>query len=102
MPLQSGQRLARGQGVLSASVDDEIVLLAPTLKHYVALSAVGRRIWDLLETPHSPAALATRLAMEFVASEDAILNDILPFLEELRRDGLVELPDAGSTLERGH
>jgi hypothetical protein len=93
MPIAASQPLTRCEGVLTAPVDDEIVLLTPSLKHYVALSPAGRRIWDLLATPHTPAALAARLATEFAASEAEILSDILPFLEELRRDGLV-LPGA--------
>ena len=91
MPLSPDQPLVRRGGVLGAPVDDEIVLMSPELGHYLALSAEGKRIWELLETPLSPAQLAERLAAQFEATADQILADVTPFLEELRRDGLIEL-----------
>jgi hypothetical protein len=89
MPISPDRTLQRREGVLSAAVDDEIVLLSPALAQYVALCPIGRRVWELLETPQSPAALAARLTTEFAASEAAILADVLSFLEELGRDGLI-------------
>jgi hypothetical protein len=82
--------LVRRADVLAAPADDELVVLPPGLRHYVMLNRVGRRIWELLETPRSPASLAEALAEEFAASTEQILTDAQPFLDELRREGLIE------------
>jgi Coenzyme PQQ synthesis protein D (PqqD) len=90
MPSDAAAPVVRRADALAAAVDDELVLLPASLRHYVMLNPVGRRIWELLETPHSPASLAETLAREFVASTEQILSDTQPFLDELRREGLIE------------
>lgn len=92
--LTAGTRLVRAAGALSAPLDDEIVLLAPALDEYVALDAIGRRVWELLETARSVEELSATLAEEFDAPAERIAADVAPFLDELVAGGLVHVLDA--------
>ena len=83
------RRLIRRQDALAAPVDDEIVLLPPSFKHYIALDPIGRRVWELLETPHTSVALSETLAGEFAADAEQILADLLPLLGKFEQEGLI-------------
>jgi hypothetical protein len=80
--------------LLTAPVDDEIVILNPRSDNYIGLDAIGRAIWDLLETPLDVGALCERLANTFDATSEQIAADVVPFLEELVQEGLVRVVEA--------
>ena len=48
--------VTRTEGLMSTPVDDEIVFLNPGTDSYVALDWIGRRIWEMLESPQITAA----------------------------------------------
>jgi hypothetical protein len=52
MTIEAGTVVVRTAGLLSAAVDDEIVILNPHRGNYVGLDAIGRAVWDLIEQPH--------------------------------------------------
>jgi hypothetical protein len=53
------------------------------------------RIWDLLETPHTPRGLARQLVREFEIEEDACLAEVLDYLGRLQDEGLVQRAEPG-------
>ncbi len=63
---------------------------------YVALDAIGRRIWELLCKPKRIADLAAELSDEFEATRDVIAIDVLAFLKDLEREGMVRVIDQPS------
>ena len=81
--------VTRTEGLMSTPVDDEIVFLNPGTDSYVALDRIGRRIWELLESPQRVADLAAALAAEFDADVGVVGADVAAFLDELKRDGMV-------------
>lgn len=85
--------VARREGLLSAPVDDEIVILNPDRDDYVGLDHVGRAVWDLIETPHRIIDLCQRLSTDFDATPDEIATDVLPFLTEMVGEGIVHVVD---------
>ena len=62
-----------------------------TRDHYFALRETSAAIWDLLAEELTVSDLCTRLCDRFDVSAATCLKDTLPFLEELRREGLVEV-----------
>jgi hypothetical protein len=83
--------VARNEELMSAPVDREIVFLNTASDSYVALDEIGRRVWELLEHPRPIADLIGELSDEFEGPPDAIGADVLAFLEELEREGMVRV-----------
>lgn len=91
MALDVSSTVIRTEGVMTAPVDNEIVILNMAGNNYISLDAIGRRIWDLLETEIAVSELCRQLSLEFEASEEQIAADVLPFLAELEKEGLVRV-----------
>jgi hypothetical protein len=90
-------RIVRNDELPSAPVDREIVFLNARLERYVALDDVGRRIWDKLAAPITVGALVDELEREFTAPPGAIARDVLAFVSELEREGMVRVVDDAAT-----
>ncbi len=80
-------------GLQTANVDDDIVILNMTTNSYVALDDIGRRIWELIETPRRVEELCTQLTGEFNGVPERIQTDVLSFLNELESEKLVRVVD---------
>jgi hypothetical protein len=78
------------EGLLSTTVDDELVVLNIRAGCYVALDGIGRRIWELVASPWLVGDLIAVLATEFDADPSVVAADLAAFLHELARDGMVD------------
>lgn len=87
----------RTEGLQSAPIDDEIVFLNPKTDSYVALDAIGRRVWELLAQPRRVADVVEDLAGEFDAPRDEIAADAQHFFDELEREGMVSVVEQPPT-----
>lgn len=65
------------------------VLLHLGTGQYHTLNPVGTRIWELLESPHTPLELEQELAGEFAVESEVLAQDIQTFLSELQERNLV-------------
>jgi hypothetical protein len=83
--------VVRIPGLLTAPVDDEIVILNPSRDNYVGLSASGRAIWDLIEQPSEVAEICRLLSQEYDATPGQIAPDVLRFLAELAAEGVARV-----------
>jgi Coenzyme PQQ synthesis protein D (PqqD) len=81
--------VVRTEGLLSTTVDDELVVLNLGAGCYVAIDRIGRRIWELLESPWLVDDLIAALATEFDADPSIVAADLAAFLQELEREGMV-------------
>ncbi len=93
MSIDLRSKVTRIAGIMSTPVDDDIVILNMLKNNYVSLDAVGRRIWDLIESPVLVSDLCSQLVSEFAGSEEQISADVLSFLNELLKEGLVCVAD---------
>lgn len=93
MSIELHSNVVRAAGMMTAPVDQDIVILNMSKNNYVSLDQVGRRIWELLEAPVTVAVLCERLAVEFEGSKEQITADVIQFLDELEREGLVSVTD---------
>lgn len=71
--------LARDDDVLSANLDNELVLLSIAQNCYFGSGEVGQRIWDLCETPSSVAAVVAQLTNEFDVEAEQCTAEVLAF-----------------------
>ena len=83
--------IARRGEPLTATVDDDLVMFDAERGEYFGLDRVGRRIWELLETPRSVGELCTALMTEFDVTPEACRADVGTFVDRLHEAELVEL-----------
>jgi len=87
----------RKQQILSAAVDDEIVMMSVEKGQYYNLNVMGTRIWHLLETPRSVVEVVMALDEIYDVPEEKIRDEVDAFLTRLERAGLLELVTTGKT-----
>jgi hypothetical protein len=83
--------VARRGDLLTAPVDDDLVMLDPRQSLYYGLDSVGRRIWDLLEQPQSVGALCSALEAEFDVPAETCQADVRTFIQQMSDAELVEI-----------
>ena len=77
--------------VLFRDLDGESVLLHLGSGQYFGLDEVGTLIWQLLVEGCSLDEIEERIVAEYDASAEEVENDVLRIVEELTRNGLVEI-----------
>ena len=83
--------IVRKRNVLSTAIADDLVILNEATESFIGLDTIGRRIWDLLETPVRVDDLCDRLANDYAGDRTSIDRDVRAFLVELKAEGLIEL-----------
>jgi PqqD family protein of HPr-rel-A system len=73
---------------------EEVLVVDPRTRQVHLLNTTATRIWDLLETPHTPDELLAVLTEEFDAPPELLKGDVEALLSELAAKGLVG-DDAG-------
>lgn len=83
MPIDSTTTVTRVVGLMAQPVDEDLVILNLATNNYIALDAIGRRVWELLAKPQRVDDLCAQLSLEFDATSEQIVLDVTRFLEEL-------------------
>ena len=91
MSIELNTQIVRIQNVMTAPIDQEVVIFNLAKNNYVNLDEIGRRIWDLLETSQRVGDLCQQLSLEFDASPEQITADVLSFLNELQAENLIHV-----------
>jgi PqqD family protein of HPr-rel-A system len=89
--LSESSVLVRSGGPSTTDVEEETLMFDPGQGKYFALQGVGGRIWELLEEPRSVAELCETVSSEFEVDAATCRSDVVPFLDNLREAGLVEV-----------
>ena len=80
----------RADGVVSAAVDGDVVLMAPTDGRCFALRGSAEAVWDLLATDHSVDALVAALTERFEVDPIRCAADVTSLLAEMADAGVIE------------
>lgn len=80
----------RSEQVLWSSAGEDVVLLHMDRGAYHGLNVMGRRIWELLESPQLVSALCAQLMEAYEVEPEICEQETLRFLEDIRRKGLIE------------
>jgi hypothetical protein len=91
MAIELTTTVKRNTQLMTAPVDEEMVILNMARNNYVALDEIGRRIWDLLANEVRVEDLCQQLSREFAATPEEITTDVVPFLNDLVIEGLVHV-----------
>ena len=92
--LTLASRIQQSQRVLSNSIDSETVLLNIQKSSYYGLDSIASRIWAIVAKPVQLEDLIQTLLEEYDVGRDACITDVLPFLQDLVDEGLIERIDA--------
>ena len=78
---------------LMAQTGDGVPRYVPNalVDRIVGLTAVGARVWELIETPQDLGALCAKLQEEFDVSEETCRSDVEAFLNDLVKHGAISL-----------
>jgi hypothetical protein len=93
MKIELTTSVVRVGGVMAEPIQQDLVILNMAGNYYVSLDSLGRRIWEMLEHPIQVDALCHKLENEYAGDPVKIAADLLAFLTELKRDGLVNIAE---------
>lgn len=85
--------VVRSHGHVEAEIDNEIVALNIQNGTCYGLNRMGSRIWGLLRTPVPVGQICRQLVSEFDVEPSVCEVQVLDFLEELRAEGMVAVPE---------
>jgi hypothetical protein len=73
-------------------IDGEVVAVDAVKSTYLSANATGSMLWDQLSRGATREGLADGLIGRFGIEREQALEDVDRFLDELRREGLLEEP----------
>lgn len=76
--------------LITAALDDDLVMLDIEKGKYFSLNPVAGSIWDLLETPRSEAELIAALMEEYEVESEQCTSETQLFLAEMLKLGLIK------------
>ncbi len=79
---------------LAAKVGDELVMMSAAKGNYIGLSAVGARIWELIETPRTVEELCGALVTEYDVDPATCRAEVDAFLATLGQHNAVRIDQA--------
>jgi len=82
----SRQRLSAGRSLPSGAV-----VLATRGRRLLKLNAIGTRIWELAADAMPVSDIVARICEEFDVSPDRATRDVTAFVEDLARNGILEV-----------
>jgi hypothetical protein len=81
----------RRNGLSTQNVDDTLVVADATSAWCYGMEIIAGQIWQLLDCPRTVADLCAELADRYDVSRETCESDVLEFVEELNREGLIEI-----------
>ena len=77
--------------IYTSSIDNEAVMLNVDLGKYFGMNSIASDIWNKLKNTMSVESLIHSLSNEYNVSPEECQADVIPFLENLISNGLIEV-----------
>ncbi|MEW4429446.1 lasso peptide biosynthesis PqqD family chaperone [Paenibacillus pabuli] len=84
-------RVKQKEGNLVSDMGGEKVMMSIQSGKYYNLGSTGGRIWELLSQERTIADLVDVLASEYEIDADTCHAQVIPFLEHMSREGLIDI-----------
>ena len=94
--LEPQMQVRRIDDVLDADMDGELVMMDIDQGSYFGLNTTATRIWSLLAQPVVISDLCHQLTAEFNVPEKQCEQEVVRFLENLLRRGLLQVVTDGT------
>ena len=78
---------------VSCPLGDESAILNLKNSVYYGMNPVGATVWNLLKEPKTVAEIRDAIVEEYEVGEERCEQDLLVLLEEMRREGLIEVQE---------
>ena len=91
MAIEDSAVIRLRRDMIAAESDGEIIVLDAERGDFLQLNKTAARIWALLEEPLTFGDLCARLADQFAVDAAACREDVLAFVGDLSRRGLIEI-----------
>ena len=85
------KRIARAPALISANVDDEIVIMSISKGHYFGLDDIASEIWRRLDQNSTLPDLVDSLAQDYDAPRETIEKEVIALLRRMAEQDLVVL-----------
>jgi hypothetical protein len=83
--------VARSDRVVHSEVDGDVMMMNAETGTYYSLTAVGARVWALLENPMSGSQICDRLMTEYRVDRSRCEDEILNLVRRLAEEGALAL-----------
>lgn len=96
LPIQATTVFRRSKDVQFTQLDDELLAVDAQAGYCYSLNETAGRVWDLIATPASLAAICSRLGTDFAVDKETCEREVIALLQGLREAGLAQVSDAAS------
>ncbi len=91
---------AKSEDIIFRKVDEEYILVpmlcsSDEVEHIYNLNTVGAVIWERIDGHRSIKEIISELSTEYDAPEEVIQRDVVDFLNDLLKAGIIEMKDEG-------
>lgn len=93
MIMNSQTIIKRTNKALASAIDDEVVMFDADAGKYYGLNNVAAAVWNMLEKPLSIGEICDQLTREYDVEKEKCINEVLGFLPELQKRGLIEIEE---------
>jgi hypothetical protein len=87
-------KIKRTNKALTSAIDDEVVMFDADAGKYYGLNSVATAVWNLLDDPKTVDEICDQLITEFEIEKKQCLTEVLEFLPDLKKKGLIEIVDS--------
>jgi hypothetical protein len=87
-------KIERAGDWLTTRIHRELLMMSASQGVYLALTEVGARVWELLETESSLDQICQALQREFDVASDVCRAEVRLFVEQMADRGLVVIDTA--------
>lgn len=99
-PLHCSDLVASCKQNIVSDMGGEKVMLSIRSGNYYNLGTIGGRIWDSLSRPIAIQALVEELTNEFSVGPAECETEVIAFLEQLRKEGLLLVNEEIASMAR--
>ena len=97
--IRPASRIMRSEALVSATLDETVVLLDVEKGRYYELNPVGASIWMQIESGARVAEVCEALIAKYEVAPEACRIEVSAFLAELLRLGAVRIEPRAATVE---
>jgi hypothetical protein len=91
--LNSAAILAAAPDQVSCDIGSQTAILNLKNGIYYGLDSVGKRVWELVQTPRRLGELETTLLSEYDVDAERLVPDVRGLCQKLVKAGLIEIRD---------
>jgi hypothetical protein len=76
---------------VSSDIGSEVAILGLRRHVYYSLDGVGKRVWELLQTPRTVADILEHLLDQYAVGRERCHGDLITLLRRMHEEGLIDI-----------